>query len=241
METIEKRIKNNDAYVLGITKNFVIVNNNYEGLVVYYKDLSFKKDLFVDEDLVVYQLFSSEENDFVVLQDIEKEVLYSVDIETNHIEKLNWTIAVGPYYYVEDATFHLAASEAKYVFSYQNLALLEKSASEFNNNVILANNQKDILLLTDSGELVYNNHVLEVVEDADFVYSVKNNLVLKQAENALYCFSLENWVSIFEVQENLLIRSTIIDTHNIYMLINDKTDANASEIKVLPIPVDYTH
>ena len=224
-------IENNDVYVLGITKNYIVVNNNYNGLVVLDRDFSYLKNIDIDEDIVIYQLFSSEMNDYVIIQDIESETLYSIDIITDEILQVNWKLIFDNYYYVQKDTFYLKSKNSQYLFDYQNLEPKLQKETKDNNNIILASSQEDILYLKNTNEITYKDKIIEVSGDHDYGYGIEKNHIIKYSEEVLYLFSKDSWHPIFKVKEDHSIRKCVISFEYVYVLLNNKMDVSKSEIQ----------
>lgn len=233
MELANKKIEGNDVYVMGITKDYLVINSNYCGIVVFSKELSFVKTIEIDEDLVIYQLFSSPINNYLVVQDIENEKLYSIDLETMNVVRIEWDIIMINYYDVQNECFNVHSKNSSYQFKYQKLVLQSREELSLDSEIVLTNNQKDIVSMDDQKEVIYKDHVIDRFEESIGEYKLGENSIYKFSETELFIYDKKEWKMILEVKKEQAIRSIAISKQTIYVLLNNKSDANESEIKQL--------
>ncbi|MGX7149032.1 hypothetical protein [Enterococcus ureasiticus] len=224
----------NDVYILKITQNYVVLNDNYEGLIVLDKNLNFNKKIHIDDDFFIYQAYSSELNDYIIVQDMESDILYSINIETNSVRKINLETIFSTYYYVENDMFSLFSKGKKYEFTYDEL----KEMKSYNENLIdrniLSNWQENILYNTKSNELIYNNKVIHNPPVKVEEYKINSNLILSYSEKYLCSYCQGEWILLYEVGDKYSIRECTGSSKYIYVLVNDKSDVNESLVKVIP-------
>jgi hypothetical protein len=232
---MEKLIMENDVYILKITQNYVVLNDNYEGLIVLDKNLNFNKKIHVDDDFFIYQAYSSELNDYIIVQDMESDILYSINIETNNVRKINCETIFSTYYYVENDMFSLCSKGEKYEFTYDELKEMKSYREKLIDRDILSNWQESILYYTKSNELTYNDKVIKNPPGKVEGYRINSNLILSYSEKYLYSYSQGEWTLLYEVGDKYSIRECIASSKNIYVLVNDKSDVNESLVKVIPL------
>ncbi|WP_206911733.1 hypothetical protein IGL98_002475 [Enterococcus sp. DIV0840] len=232
---MEKNIMKNDVYILKTTQNYIILNDNYEGLIVLDKNLNFSKKIYVAEDLFIYQAYSSELNDYVVIQDVENDILYSINIETNDIKKRNWKDIFSIYYYVEQEQFSLNSKKTKYQFFYNELNEVVYFKEELVNGTILSNCQETILYNTKTNELNYNDKVIQSPPTKVEQYKVDKDLILSYSEKYLYVFFQGNWNLLYEAEEQFSIRECSFSLGLIYVLVNNKSNIEQSLVQVISL------
>lgn len=231
------KINNSDVYALGVTKNYVVINDDYTGVSVLDKELSFIKNIVIDTDgdFMIYQLFSTELNDYIVIQDIETEKIYSINLETNQTAELKWDIILTDFYCVEGDSFYLKSKKNICLFNYETLKLVSESELEVTNQVLLVNCQKDLLFLDDKNRMIYNSEIIDDFGEGDYEYKIEGAYVIRYSEKNIYLHSNNHWQSSFEVREGYSIRTCLISFQKIYVLLNNKEDINESEIKRLDL------
>lgn len=138
-------INNNDTYILTVTKDFVVINNAYNGLLVYDKELNFIKKIKLSEDFVVYQLFSSSLNNWIIVQDVENEVLYSIETSIEKVIQIYFKDIFYHYYFCEQNRAILKTSQNTYTFDFDILeSIVENQNNNFYRNMLI-NNQTSSL------------------------------------------------------------------------------------------------
>lgn len=76
----------NDIYFLQVVKNKIIVNNNYEGILILDSDLSVVKKIDIYQDFCIYNAIVLN-SDEVLFNCIENNNIFVVNIETSEIKK----------------------------------------------------------------------------------------------------------------------------------------------------------
>ena len=76
-----------DAYILEVLKDKVILNDNYEGVIVLNSNLSIVKRISIDQDLCIYNAIVIDEKK-ILLNCIESKKIYIVNIETDEVKTM---------------------------------------------------------------------------------------------------------------------------------------------------------
>lgn len=76
----------NDIYFLKIVKNKIVVNNNYEGILILNSDLSVIKKIDIYQDFCIYNAIVLNNNE-VLFNCVENNYIFVVNIETSEIKK----------------------------------------------------------------------------------------------------------------------------------------------------------
>ncbi len=76
-----------DAYILEVLKDKVILNDNYEGVIVLDSNLSIVKRISIDQDLCIYNAIVIDEKE-ILLNCIESKKIYIVNIDTDEIKMM---------------------------------------------------------------------------------------------------------------------------------------------------------
>lgn len=89
---MERIIHGNDVYFIQVVGNKIVINNNYEGIIVYDYGINKIKEIQLFEDICIYSSFISEnndlilycpENDKIVFLNIEHKETKILDIPSN--------------------------------------------------------------------------------------------------------------------------------------------------------------
>ena len=80
------KLKENDVYSMSESKDYLILNNKYNGLTLYDSGLNFIKNITIAEDLMVYEIYSSRFDNRIVIFDAENQMLYFIDLnKVSHV------------------------------------------------------------------------------------------------------------------------------------------------------------
>jgi hypothetical protein len=230
----EKEISNNDVYKLIIAKDFLIINDNYNGLRVFDLDLNNKYEIKINDDLVITNSYSSELNNFVILNDYENSQMHIINVnETggNNISIQNKKLFTE-YYYVKEEDFYLNDYTQTYLFNY--LTGEQKESIMTSKNNILYNSQDDELLLIDNKLVVkLNNKMKEssIIFKDNMNYKIFKDYIIELGEKFFNIYYENKIIEIFHSLTNYIIRDVNIKNGLIYILLNDITHINKSVIK----------
>lgn len=76
-------IFDSDTYAIAKSKNYVIINDGYQGVRVLDNDLKPVTSLCFECALYIYKMFATLKHDKIVIFDAESEALYVVDLLEN--------------------------------------------------------------------------------------------------------------------------------------------------------------
>ncbi|MGC6768917.1 hypothetical protein [Enterococcus sp. LJL51] len=234
MKILKKEIENNDVYALAVTKKYIVINSNYKGLTVFDKNFSFVTEIDVDEELVIYQMYASTLNDYVIIQDLENETLYSVEVKNKKIVKMQCTTFFMQNYYVDGSRFRLMDGEKNYFFTYDNLLFTVEEHS-VNGLTYLTNNQEEIIY-RDYEKIIYDDGKMKkelLYNSKGYFYSIKDKKIIKYDEEELYLWENDEWILLYEAESSYSIRQCILENERCYFLINNKGNRDESELACL--------
>ncbi|MHC5217937.1 hypothetical protein ACYSNR_14850 [Enterococcus sp. LJL128] len=234
MKILKKEIENNDVYALAVTKKYIVINSNYKGLTVFDKNFSFVTEIDVDEELVIYQMYASTLNDYVIIQDLENETLYSVEVKNKKIVKMQCTTFFMQNYYVDGSRFRLMDGEKNYFFTYDNLLFTVEEHS-VNGLTYLTNNQEETIY-RDYEKIIYDDGKMKkelLYNSKGYFYSIKDKKIIKYDEEELYLWENDEWILLYEAESSYSIRQCILENERCYFLINNKGNRDESELACL--------
>lgn len=145
----------NDVYVLGLTKEYIVVNHNYKGIKYYDHNLRFLKQLSFQDEIIIYQLYASLNDNNIVILDVENEKMHIIKLDgrNDDIISIVQKEIFKNYFYSYDDYFELKKQGIVYKFSYYNGLLLEKRDSIYGN--ILDNNQDEFIYCIEN-RIIYH-------------------------------------------------------------------------------------
>lgn len=84
---------NNDIYLLSSTKDYIVINNNYRGLLVLNHDLEFKSNIDLSPDTIIDCVFSHE--NMLLMFCSERNLFIYIDLVTGYYKQIpidvdNW-------------------------------------------------------------------------------------------------------------------------------------------------------
>jgi|AKZA01.1.fsa_nt_gi hypothetical protein len=228
-------IVNNDVYILGKSKNYIIINDNYEGILVYDDCLNIQYQLVIDEDLMIYKCYTSILNDYLVLIDVDNEKMHIINVnkEIKSIQTIICKEILLSYYSVnlDKNTFSVVANNHKYSYSYNNGELISKE--KIVNTRILCNYQEETLLYNEDS-IVYSTNskemVFPIVHDG-YKFIIDNQIIAYDEHSIKLCES-EAMHELLLIKDEYSIREIRIGFNKVYVLLNSKKSVYENKIEI---------
>ena len=227
---MEQIITENDVYVLSVTKKYLVINNNYEGLIVFDKQFNFIKKIYVNDELLIYHSYSSVMNDYIIIHDTDNEILYSINVSTETIASTACEHIFNLYYYVNNDMFYLVEKAKIFEFDYLDLQIINTHKNDFKDTTLLSNFQQKSLALDNSKKLIYDNaKIVSPPEDINN-YVMNSNTIIGYTEDNIYIYINNIWKHLYRSEEIMSIRSCDLDQDSLFILLNSKTDVLVSNV-----------
>ncbi|MBC2370339.1 hypothetical protein HBP99_17195 [Listeria booriae] len=236
-------LNNNDTYELGITKDYIVVNDGYTGIIVYDKQFNKQNVIKVADDLMIYHLYTSLVNNFVVIFDAEKEHLYVADLFLDTVESVVATDGIySVYYYVEAENFRLRIGQVEYALSYKKI---EKRGIRITNETkqsLLANFQDELVFGDSEGNIYYKNEKVwqedkHNNETMDKFVAVNQDELLIYDEVDMFIYNKSGVKNIFKTPHGFTIRKAFFkEAGSIIILLNSKGDVLKSTLEEYQLP-----
>ncbi|MBC2256438.1 hypothetical protein HCB46_13370 [Listeria ivanovii] len=236
-------IVNNDIYEMGTTKDYIIINDNYTGIVVYNKECNKECNIKIDENLMIYQLYTSLLNNFVVIFDAENEKLYVVDLLKRTVENLDTNKTIfDNYYFVDNDNFILKAKLMQYTLSFERTKIIKiKVFSEKDKKLLIANSQAEEVFRDEKGRIYYNHakkYMAELMDNnvIDSFVSINKKNVLIYDELKLLTYKNLKFKEEYKIPNEFSLRKALFLTEEVLvLLLNEKKNILNSRIQVCQI------
>lgn len=82
---MEKKINGNDIYYLQVIGDRIIINDNYEGIIIFDYKLNILRKIKIYEGICIYSSFIIGENELILFCPEDNNVVY-VDIEKSEVK-----------------------------------------------------------------------------------------------------------------------------------------------------------
>ncbi|MBC2163655.1 hypothetical protein [Listeria booriae] len=236
-------LNNNDTYELGITKDYIVVNDGYTGIIVYDKQFNKQNVIKVADDLMIYHLYTSLVNNFVVIFDAEKEQLYVADLLLDTVESVVATDGIySVYYYVEAENFRLRIGQVEYALSYKKIEKRGKRITNETKQSLLANFQDELVFGDSEGNIYYRNEKVwkedkHNNETMDKFVAVNQDELLIYDEVDMFIYTKSGVKNIFKTPHDFTIRKAFFkEARSIIILLNSKGDVLKSRLEEYQLP-----
>lgn len=232
MESRNLKIEDNDVYVLAQSKSFIIINDNYQGVNIYDRKLNFLNTIKVSEGLMIYDLYSSKQDDRIVVFDAENMKLFIVDLNNSQhivqIEReqifLNWFVS-------EKSSFYLRDNKYEYCLSFRNGNELsrkpyaKKNILSYNDSSFLFEKNSELYIFVENEERKLNRKYDEYKN-----YSLSDNYIIEYGEHTLNVIGDITMKDTISDQSKWIIRKVLAKGDFLIILINDQSSTNNSKL-----------
>lgn len=236
-------LNSNDTYELGITKDYIVVNDGYTGIIVYDKQFNKQNVIKVADDLMIYHLYTSLVNNFVVIFDAEKEQLYVADLLLDTVESVVATDGIySVYYYVEAENFRLRIGQVEHALSYKKIEKRGIRTTNETKQSLLANFQDELVFGDSEGNIYYKNEKVwkedkHNNETMDKFVAVNQDELLIYDEADMFIYTKSGVKNIFKTPHSFTIRKAFFkEAGSIIILLNSKGDVLKSRLEEYQLP-----
>jgi len=231
------QIYDNDVYVMGVTQKYIVINDNYQGIIAYEKDTSYFKNIFIEEELSVYQLHTFIGNDWIVAEDVEAEKLYICNLRTGETRKVFLNYVASRYYLVEGEYFSLSHNRSWYKYSYEKGMMVEEGEYS-SENVILSNFQKEILYQDKvTNKIVYCRDGLKYTTpmefDVGYLYGLCGERFIKYNEKCMQVYGQREKLFEYYPENGWEIRNVRQEEARIWVLQNMNGEARSMICEII--------
>lgn len=225
MKTLKTvKIENNDVYTLAQSKDFTLINNQYTGLILLDSDLTLLRTIIISNELLIYNIYSSQKDNKIVVSDGENMRLYILDLNSCkniiQIERkeifLNWFVS-------DQNSFHLRDSNYEYCLSYRDGKELSRKPY-FKENVLACNDPSFLFEKNNELYALVDNEEskLEKKYDVSKNYSISDHYIIEYDENTLNITGEITRRDTLPDESKWLIRKILIKGDFLTILLNDK-------------------
>ncbi|EAC9052530.1 hypothetical protein KW11_09670 [Listeria monocytogenes] len=236
-------ITENDIYEIGATKDYLIINDNYTGIVVYDKECNRKCKIKIAENLMIYQIYTSLLNNFVVIFDAENEKLYVVNLLNHTVENMDTdTVIFDNYYFVDGDNFILKEGLMEYTLSFEKAKIIKmRVSSKTDKQFLIGNSQDEKVFRDEKGRIYYSDEKQNRVELLDnneiegFIATNKKNILIYD-ELKLLIYKNLHFKEKYRIPEGFMLRKALFLTEEILvLLLNEKKNILKSIIETYQI------
>ena len=231
---MEKRIKlkENDVYSMCESKDYLILNNNYNGLTLYDSGLNFIKNIIIAEDLMIYEIYNSRFDNRIVIFDAENQMLYFIDLnKVSHVISVSTEVIFLNFFKFDNNNFILRSREVAYTFCFESGQLIssypyvyEFILSVSNQQIMIEKNCK-LYTVGNKGEINLNQ-----AYDDNSLYVISEKYVIEYDENNIFLVQDSCKTKIFSSKDNYIFRKVLLRDNVLTILANNLTDTEESEI-----------
>lgn len=234
MKILDKiEIEDNDVYILAQSKNYLVINSNHSGLDIYDFEFRFIKTVKISEELLIYNLYSSKNDDQVVVFDGENKKLFLVDLNNSSViiqmdrEEvfLNWFDS-------GDGWFALRNGKNEFRFSSKTGEELSCKPYCWVNNL----SYKDGDFLFEKDERLYisrdntKRRVSQKYDQTKHYNFSQNYIVVYDEDNFIVKGNHIDMKFTISDKSNWTIREILVGEESLILLLNDKTQATKSAV-----------
>lgn len=200
-----KKIEDNDVYYFRIYKDFIIINNNYEGVIFFNHELQIVNNIYIINDLHIYcDCFVDNK---LILYCSENNCLACINIKDFSVNIIKIPIyydivSIKPYNDVESIIFRTVMGE-EYIMNINN------------KNIIQYHNEKK----SNESELIVSQHRVDEnldfsIEDPKFLVSNNNIKIAYNERNIEIIDTINNEKHIMKTCEEWIYRK--VEIYDLY-------------------------
>lgn len=236
----EKIIDNNDSYFLEISKDYIIVNNDYEGIRVYDLEFNFQYNMIISKELFVYKSLGNSLSNNIVLYDNESNVVYFINLDTKKLNKFELeknSIIYNHYFYetedtieIESNQYHIQFLKKTELVERQEKLLLPTFLSNYQ-DIFLTKDDCKLFLGTKSESSCLN---IQYSEDM-YYYNSKENVLCYNTNHLIVLDTYGNTNETIYTLKGESIRSARISKISVIILFDISTNSKQSRLSYFSI------
>lgn len=224
---MEKKINGNDIYYLQVIGDRIIINDNYEGIIIFDYKINMLKKIKIYEGIYIYSSFIIGENELILFCPEDNNVVY-VDIEKSEVKIMeveNDILSSIIFNSMDKCVFH--TNKNKYIIFDKKKKELKKvnSNNEFNENM----KENQISKIENRILKMHEGCNNEDYKDDVSVITYEDKIIIYNNGNAVEQYPREGYIfnnaKIMQIYENLYL----------VVLCNKKNDEDISILSVKKI------
>ncbi|PXV83705.1 hypothetical protein C8E03_1452 [Lachnotalea glycerini] len=232
---IDKIIQDNDIYFIDVVENKIIVNDNYEGVLIYDLELDLIKNMKLFEDIVIYSSFIlgkneimlfCPENGALVYINVEKYISRVISLSD---EQLSDIVIVDLYAIKEEGGVFVDSNN-----EFIEVAWKEESVNKIEISMISEKYQK-----TNDKKKSIEQIQKSLIESYDYInINTLGKITDIVYENEIVLYNGEKKITMQPVQNYTFNNAKIIKNDNLHFLVilsNCKNDIDLSIITIVCI------
>lgn len=227
---MEKIISGNDVYFLQVFNNKIIINDNYEGIIILDHEINVLRKIKLFEGIYIYSSFVIGENEFILFCPEDNNVVY-VDIEKNQVYIIDVPADI------ENEVFRgvilnnrnrciFVTNKNKYIVLDKNKKALKR---------VNVDSQFDKFVIKSESEIFKsNNNILQMYNDCNN-RDVRDNTSVVTYEDRIIMYNNQEVKEIFPKDGYIFNNAKImnINKHLYLVILSNKKDND--EISILSV------
>lgn len=222
---MKKLIKGNDVYFLQVLENKIIINNNYEGIIVLDYELNVLAEIKLLDGICIYSSFNIGKNELILFCPENGKVVYV------NIENLEVNVMDIPSVFLNEIL-------NKVIFNNKDFCVFVTMKNKY---IVLDKNNKKLENMNDK---VFDKKIIKSEKDIsareiDILQKhqdcnnkdVKNGIIVITYENEILVYNEQEIKEIFPIEGYIFNNAKIIDSSENTCLIvlgNNKQDTEIS-------------
>ncbi|MEG0856830.1 MAG: hypothetical protein RSG52_10190 [Terrisporobacter sp.] len=220
-----KKIEDNDVYYFRIYKNFIIINNNYEGVKFLNSELKVIKNIYVINDLHIHSDCFVDNK--LILHCSENNCLAYIDIKDFTVNIINIPIcynvvSIKPCNNIENIIFRTSMGK-EYIMNINNKNIIR----HYNEK---ESNKSDLI----ASQLIVDENINYSIENPEFLVSNNSIKIAYNERNVEVIDTIKNETHIIKTYEEWIYRRVeiydLLSDIYIYILENNNYYAKKSKL-----------
>lgn len=245
------KIEDNDLYILDIIGNYILINNDYQGISVLNTNLEKIKDISIFEDIAIYSIYKAFIDDKILLYCPDNKCLVYVNLKSSDFSIItlpDQDIIFSPIYYWKENSIILVTYTSKFYI----LCIKKKNISRITTGEIAKNypifynfwkkskNYSILKVYSKELEFIFNKASQNQIGlfkfkqnkkffiekpnamGHDIEYKDEKFMIIK--EDKVILFSKRESVTCNANKNEIFLRARFLDTNSIIILSSIKTD-----------------
>lgn len=227
---MEKIINGNDVYFLEVLDNKIIINDNYEGIIVLDHEINVLRKIKLFEGIYIYSSFVTEKNELLLFCPEDNKVVY-VDVENKQV----YIIDIPTDFESEILSRMISSNSDRYIFvtNRNKYIVLDKKRKEIK-RIYDASRFDELAMEKESKLLNHNNNTLQMYKDCNN-RDVRDDISADTYEDKIVICNNKKIREICPKEGYIFNNAKIVNIHeNLYLVTLSNKKAN-DEISILSV------
>jgi len=233
-------VSSNDIYILNIYKNHIIINDNYQGLILLNHALQVTEKIFILQHIHIYHLYQKYNDSSVLIYSPESEKFILVDINTKKhvVIRIPTNDVFSPNYYWDNnilvmTTFNDDFYQLSYIWRQISREETKKICSSFfyfwnvakNYSVLKFYSEYQAFITQSDAEMIsfFSCAQLEPIQVKNFDdgwhdVEFNNRVFMFIHEKKIEIFNCENKITLKPCDEYIFLRAKFLNNNHIIIL-----------------------